>query len=107
MLRFLLRVLSVVLLAAAFASAVIDGTRSIAADAVTLTPFGDTCFYLFPKKFPQLRPFVESHMSRWAWDPVLSDLFRLPTWLVLGVLGTLLLWASKKRAPRIGYTSRP
>lgn len=107
MVRFFLRALSVALLAGAFASGVIDGTRSIAASAILLTPFGDTCFYLFPKKFPLLRPFVESHLSKWMWSPVLSDLFRLPTWLVFGVLGLLLLWASNKRSPPIGYSSRP
>ncbi|HVB89578.1 MAG TPA: hypothetical protein VND97_05205, partial [Beijerinckiaceae bacterium] len=76
MIRFLLRVVGVALLAGAFASAVIDGTRSIAANALLLTPFGDACAYLFPKSFPHWRSFVEQHVGAWAWDPTLIRFFQ-------------------------------
>ena len=106
MIQFLLRIASVALLASAFASAVIDGTRSIAANAVTLTSFGETCGRLFPKAFPLLQPMVQARLPAWVWNPVLVDLLRVPTWLVLAVLGLAVLRLSRRRKQPIGYSSR-
>lgn len=106
MIRFLLRLASLLLLAAAFASAVIDGTRSIAGSAVSWTAFGDACLRLFPEKFPLLRATIEAKAPHWLWDPVTVDLLRLPTWIVLAIVGLVLLRVSKKKPPQIGYSTR-
>ena len=99
MLRLALRIGGFVLLAGAFVALVIDGTRSIAGDAWMATPLGATAFWLFPTKFPILQPAVERHLADWLWDPVLVNFFLLPTWLTLGVGGTL-AYAATLRRPR-------
>jgi hypothetical protein len=106
MIRFLLRLVSLLLLAAAFASAVIDGTRTIAAGEPSWTALGDACAHVFPQGYPVFRAALQSRAPLWLWDPVIVDVLRMPTWIVLAVVGLVLLRASKKRKPPIGYSPR-
>ena len=106
MIRFLLRVIGVALLASAFASAVIDGTRSVAAGALSVTSFGDACLRTFPTKFPLFEASLRAKLPDWAWDSGAMGLFRLPTWLVLAILGLILLRLARRRKRPIGYSSR-
>ena len=94
-------------MAGGFAALIIDGTRSIAAASLNLTPFGTTAYYMFPKSFPLLQPAVERHLHPWVWDPFLLGLFLAPTFVVLPVLGLLLIWMVRRREVRVGYSSRP
>jgi hypothetical protein len=105
MLRFFFRLVGFILLAGAFAALVIDGTRSIAGGVLSLSPFGQTIAWLAPEKFAALKPMI-AHVSAFLWDPVMVHLFLLPTWLVIGVLGTLIMALSRKPRPKIGYSSR-
>ncbi len=105
MLRFVFRAVGFVLLAGAFAALVIDGTRSIAGGMLSLTPFGQTIAWLAPEKFAALKPTI-AHFSAFLWDPVMVYLFQLPTWLVVGVLGTLIMAVTQKPRQKIGYSSR-
>jgi hypothetical protein len=105
MLRFFFRVVGFVLLAGAFAALVIDGTRSIAGGMLSLTPFGQTLAWLAPEKFVTLKPMI-AHFSAFLWDPVMVHLFLLPTWLVVGTLGTLIMALTQKPRPKIGHSSR-
>lgn len=107
MFRFLIRTIGLILLAAGFAALIVDGTRSIAAAKLIVTPFGSTALYLFPASFPLLQPAVERHIHPLLWDPFLLALFLLPTFLVLAVLGLLLIWMVRRRQITIGYSSRP
>ena len=103
MLRFLARIAGFLVLAAGFAAMVIDGTRSIAAQAVVLTPFGD----LFRAKLPVIQQAIVQNVHPLLWDPVATGLFRLPVWTVLAIGGGLLIWMARRRRPMIGYSSRP
>jgi hypothetical protein len=105
MIRFVIRLVALLALAAGFARLVIDGTQSIAATRLILTEFGEDCARFFPKQFPLLQSMAERHP--FLWDPVLRDCFALPTWLVLIVFGTILFWLARRRQPKIGYSSRP
>ena len=107
MIRFLVRVVALVALAGAFAALVVDGTRSIAAGALLLTSFGSTFVTLFPKQFAMIEPAVEKHINPLLWNPVLVDVFLLPTWAVLAIFALLLMWLARRRPAKIGYTSRP
>lgn len=106
MLRVALRIGGFVLLTCAFVALVVDGTRSVAGDAWTATPLGATAFWLFPAKFPVLQPAVERHLAGWLWDPVLINLFLLPTWLTLGAVGGAAFTASLRRRPANGGRAR-
>ena len=107
MLRFLVRAFGLVLLTAGFAALIVDGTRSIAASAVSMSRFGDLCNYLFPKLFPLLQPAIERNVHPLLWDPLLRGFFLVPGWIVLVAFGLLLFWLAKRRRIGVGYSSRP
>lgn len=105
MFRFFFRTIGFFLLAGAFAALVIDGTRSIAGGVLSLTPLGTTLAWLAPAKFAALKPQID-HFNGFLWDPVIVHLLALPTWLVIGGLGTLIMVLTQKRRPKVGYSSR-
>jgi len=106
MLRLAFRFAGFMAAAAAFASLIIDGTRSIASGAVSITTFGQTASAFFPAQFPALRPAIERNIHPLFWNPGLTTLFSLPVWLVIGLFGLALLALTRKPAPKIGYSNR-
>jgi hypothetical protein len=104
--RLMLRVLALILLAGAFAACVIDGARSIADNQLSITQMGVSAYWAFPNKFPLLQPFIERQVHPLLWDPILLNILKLPTWVVLGALGAALLYALRKRPPPIGHSNR-
>lgn len=105
MLRLFFRSVGVLLLAGAFAALIVDGTRSVAAGTPAILPLGRTISALSPDAFVKLHAAIETHVPL-LWDPVLVTVLLLPTWLVLGVIGLLLLALSRRPAPKIGYSRR-
>jgi hypothetical protein len=103
MLRFLARVLGLVLVAAGFVGLVVDATRSVANGTVTFTPLGEFAFAVFPRTFPLIEPAVTRHVHPWLWDPVLLNFFLLPASIVGFLLGAALLWLGQKPPEPIGY----
>jgi hypothetical protein len=106
MFRFLVRTIGFVFLAGGFAALVLDGARSIAASILIATPFGESCYRMFPRSFPLLQPAVERHLHPLVWDPFLLSVFLLPTFLVFGLLGMLLLWLAQRRQETLDRVSR-
>jgi hypothetical protein len=106
MLRVIFRFVGLMLLAAGFAAVVIDGTRSIASNALVLTSFGDTAARLAPARMALLQAAIEKKFGHWAWDPATTTLLAAPTWLIVGGLGALLFLATRRRRAPIGYSSR-
>lgn len=105
MLRLLFRALGVILLAFAFASLVVDGTRSIAADTLTLTPLSEALGTLGSGKVPAIQAAAQ-RLHPLLWDPVLETVLLLPIWAVAGALGALALLLTRRRRAPIGYSSR-
>ena len=103
MIRFLLRFLGLWILAAAFVWLVIDGTKSIAGNAISVTQLGKTWYDLNPSSLQLLQPAIERHVAVWLWNPVIQTVLEQPTWLVLGVLGIVLILLGRKKKPLIGY----
>ena len=58
MIRFTLRLVGLLLLAGAFAAAVIDGARSLADQKVELSSMGTVLAYAFPAKFALMHDYV-------------------------------------------------
>lgn len=106
MFRLIFRFLGLLLLAAAFAALVVDGTRSIAGGALSLAPFGQTMFWLMPSKFAGIEAAVRHALPPLLWNPLMVRVLKMPTWVVAGVLGILLMLFTQKRRPKIGYSSR-
>jgi hypothetical protein len=109
MIRFLLRTLGVVFLAAAFVFVVYDGARAIADGALfspRLTPINETWTALqgviHAPSLQQLQPAVEQ-ISPWLWDPVAVRILDAPTFVALGAIGALLVLLGRRKKPLIGY----
>ena len=106
MLRVLTRFLGLLLLAAAFAALVIDGTKSIASETLVVTPLAQIAAQVAPAKFPLLQGAIESRFGHFAWKPITTTLLALPGWLIAGALGGLIFAATRRRVVKIGYSSR-
>ncbi len=104
MVRFLVRVLGLLLLAAGFVGLVIDATRSIVNEAVSFTPLGEFVATVLPRIYPTLQTSV-TRLHPTLWDPVFVNLFLVPASVLGVVLGALLLWLGQKPAEPIGYLS--
>jgi hypothetical protein len=107
MFRFLLRALGILLLAAGFVALVIDGTRSIANNALSFTPLGEVAYAVFKDRYLLLQPAIERHIHPLLWDPIVLNITLAPASLVAGVLGFILLWLGQKpKEEPIGYVAR-
>jgi hypothetical protein len=103
MIRFLLRTLGLLFLAAAFIFLVYDGTRSIAANQLVYTKVDEVWSLVHAASLQQLQPWIESHGPQWLWDPVVTDVLNGPAALVLGIVGILLIPLGRRRRQLIGY----
>lgn len=104
--RFLLRLIGFLLLAAGFVGIVIDGTRSIANAGLEFTTIGQMVQLAYGAKFAGLQSSVES-VHPFLWDPVLRNTFVLPAGIVAFVLGAILLWLGRKPEEPVGYLAGP
>ena len=104
MIRFLLRALGFLLVAAAFAALVVDGTRSIAGGRLLQYSLGDTLGWLEGARYAaQLQG-----LAGWP-EPtqrITLGLLAVPGWVVTGALGLALLYAGRPPAAGIGFSGR-
>jgi hypothetical protein len=103
MIRFVLRFLGLVTLAAAFVFFVYDGTRSIAGGRIEVLKLGDLWVAVHRNSLLLLQPGIERYVAVWLWDPVLLTVLEQPAWLVLLVLGSILVLLGRRKRPLIGY----
>ena len=106
MLRAIFRFVGLMFLAAGFAALVVDGSKSIASNAIVLTPLGATIAQLAPAKLPLLQAALEKKFGPWAWNPAAVTLLATPDWLAAGLLGGLLFLVTRRRRAPIGWSSR-
>ena len=78
MVRFLVRAIGYILLAGAFATLVIDGTRSIASSALVYTPLREALETALPGREEQLKTLVESRLGAEAWNSILQPVLGWP-----------------------------
>lgn len=95
--RFIIRLIGVILFAAAFVILVIDGTRSIAGDAFYLSSLSEAVRLLWPTGVENTESAVRGIWDG-LWDPAGAWLFAQPAFAVLGVVGLLLMLLG--RAPQ-------
>lgn len=97
MIKALFRLLSMVALAVAVIMAVLDATRSLAAEAVVLTPLGVSWAAVSPATLDRARELGSGNLPAFLWDPVLVGLLELPGFAVFAGLALLLLLAGRPR----------
>ena len=102
MIRFLLRFIGLCLLATAFVFFVYDGTKSIANQQLIYVKVSDVWAIVDQNSLNLVQNWLKLKLA-WAWDPYLQKAFDLPTWIVLGVVATILILLGRKKRPLIGY----
>ena len=103
MIRFLLRFIGVLCLAAAFILIIYDGTKSIAGNSLSLTTMRALWELINAGSLAKLRPLLELYAGGLLWDPVAVSVLAAPAWSLLGLVGILLLLLGRKKKPLIGY----
>jgi hypothetical protein len=103
MIRFLLRTLGLLFLAAAFIFLVYDGTKSIAANVLLYSKVDEIWSLVHTASLQQLQPSIEKHAPPWLWDPVVTTVLDAPAVVVLGIIGAILILLGRRKKPLIGY----
>jgi hypothetical protein len=103
LIRFLLRFIGLWILAAGFVALVRDGTKSIAGNAVFITRLGEDWTNIQSSSLDSLKALAERYAGPSVWELFSTYILGAPTWLVLGILGSILILIGRKRRALIGY----
>ncbi len=102
MLRLLFRLLATLALAVAVIMAVLDATRTIAAEQLVLTPLATSWMTISPDTLDAARSFVQDRMHTLFWDPVLVSVLSLPGFVVFAALAFLFHAIGRRPRRRTG-----
>jgi len=97
--RFVLRFLSLLSLAAAVIVGVVDSIQSVAGETVAFTPFGAAVFSISPQMFAASEAYFQAHISTYLWDTVMEWLLQQPAVAVFLSLSLILYAIAYKREP--------
>lgn len=100
-LRFILTFTGLWICALALLALVLDGVRSIAANALVVKSLGEVWYMLDVASLNLTQAVIQRNVHPLLWDPVLQWILTLPAWLVAGILGLLLLYLGRKRRPKV------
>jgi hypothetical protein len=103
MIRFVFRFFGLWILAAGFVALVRDGTKSIAGNAIFITRLGEDWNNLHAASQDALNALVTRYAGPAVWELTTLYLLSAPTWLVLGIVGSLFILIGRKKKPLIGY----
>jgi hypothetical protein len=102
MIRFLLRVLSLLVLAIAFFFVVYDGVEFIVNHRLNPIRVAQAWAMVNQNSLNLAEQWLNRH-APWFWDPFGQALFDQPMWLVLGILSVILMLLGRKKKRLIGY----
>jgi len=97
--RFVLRFLSLLSLAAAVIVGVVDSIQSVAGETMALTPFGAALFSINPDILANAEGYFRTHVSTFLWDTVVEWLLLQPAFAVFLSLSLILYLIAYKREP--------
>src|SRR5438045_3752622 len=103
MIRFVFRFIGLWVLAAGFVALVRDGTKSIAGNAVFITRLGEDWTNIHGSSLDALKAVVERYAGPAIWELVSLYLLSAPTWLALGIVGSVFILIGRRKKPLIGY----
>jgi len=104
--RFLLRLIGYLSVAAGFVALVIDGARSIANAGLRFTPLSEVLTAVIHERYQSIQPAIERNLHPWLWDPLLLTLLRAPVAAAALLLGFALLWLGRHPREVIGIVTR-
>ncbi|MEP1208553.1 MAG: hypothetical protein ABJM29_19305 [Rhizobiaceae bacterium] len=107
MFHFLFKIVGLFVLALAVVLAVLDITRSITASDIILTPLASTWATISPQSLVAGRDLVQTWTHPYLWDPVMTFVLQLPSWLVFWLLAMIFLKLGQRRRNPYGrFASR-
>jgi hypothetical protein len=95
--RLIFRITGTLLLAAALILLILDGTRSLGANRIVVTPLSDSWMLIHPDSLAQLQAFLASRFFGDLLETVVGAILAFPGWAVLGVPGAILAWLGRSR----------
>lgn len=105
MIRFLLRFLGLVALAAAFIFFIYDGVRFIANRQIDFTTVAYVWNIVNRSSLLAFQTTVGQRLTPAVWTSVIEPYFlRQPTCLILAIVGAILLLLGRRKKPLIGYS---
>jgi hypothetical protein len=105
MIRFFFRFLATISLAVAVVMAVIDATRTVAADGWVMTPLGDSWIAVSPDTLDKAQATL-SAIHPALWDPIMLFVLKTPGFAVFSVLALLLYALGRRPARRLDPFAR-
>jgi hypothetical protein len=99
--RLIFRILGTWLLGVALILLIIDGTRSLAANAIVMTSLGESWSAVHGESLEQVRAFVATRLFGPVLEAVVTALLGFPAWAVLGIPGIFIAWLGRTRRSRV------
>ena len=103
MIRFLLRLMGLLLLATAFIFVVYDGMRSISDSKLLLTSIQQIWNMVDDRSLQAFQLLVEQYAGADIWRLGTAPILNQPASALVFVLGVLLIVLGRKKKPLIGY----
>ena len=89
------------LIACAVILLIIDGTKSLGANGLVLTPLGETWLQIHAESLETVKTFLGSRLFGPLLETIVTAILGFPGWAVIGVPGLLLAWAGRSRRERV------
>lgn len=99
--RLFLRLLGTWLIGMALILVIIDGTRTLAASSLVMTPLAETWTALHAQSLADFRAFLASRFFGPVLEGPVDVILALPGWIVLGVPGAFIAWLGRTRRARV------
>jgi hypothetical protein len=99
--RLILRILGTWLLGVALILLIVDGTRSLGANTLIFTSFGDAWTWVNAASLAATRDFLTTRFFGPVLEPTIDTLLTFPSWAVLAVPGAILAWMGRSRRTRM------
>jgi hypothetical protein len=99
--RLLLRLTGTWLLALALILIIIDGTKSLGANAFVWTALGDLWMQIHKPSLDGFLAFIQSRFFDVILGPAVNFILALPAWVVFGVPGIILAIMGRSRRSRL------
>jgi len=104
MIRFLLRLIGLLLLALAFIFAIYDGIRSISGGGILFTALSYFWSATHERSQQAFQAVIEKFAGAETWQIGIAPILEQPASLVAGVLGIIFIVLGRRKKPLIGYS---